>query len=281
MINEYLAHLRQLERSENTIRSYAHDIKCLEIWFKETSGESITSITTPDLKDYKQYLQTTLKMKPKSINRKIACLSSLFDWAESNNIIKHQIKMPALAKEVTPEPRWLEKSEYRRLLRQLDLVNNPRNKAIILLMLNTGLRVSELCGLKWENIKITPRNGELTVKGKGDKYRTIPINKEARDCLLDLGYKSHIGSSEHILVGQRGNLTPRGIQFVLKDVAYQAKIDELSPHVLRHTFCKNLANHGVSIEKIARLAGHSSLESTRGYLEPGKEDLREAVDKLG
>lgn len=75
-------------------------------------------------------------------------------------------------------------------------------------------------------------------------------------------------------------MTPRGIQQLLKKYAERAALQNVTPHQLRHTFCKNLVNAGVGLEKIAMIAGHDSLESTRWYCEPSLQDLQQAVDRV-
>ena len=131
----------------------------------------------------------------------------------------------------------------------------------------------------WRDIRVTDRHGTLTVRnGKGSKHREIPLNKDARRVLLLLGYREHAGKSKPVFLGQRGRLTPRGFQLLLAHYVKAAKLQEVTPHSLRHSFCKNLANAGVSLEKIAALAGHESLETTRRYCEPSLGELEEAVE---
>jgi integrase/recombinase XerC len=86
------------------------------------------------------------------------------------------------------------------------------------------------------------------------------------------------GKATPVFLGQRGRLTPRGFQLLLAHYVKAAKLQEVTPHSLRHSFCKNLANAGVSLEKIAALAGHESLETTRRYCEPSLGELEEAVE---
>jgi site-specific recombinase XerD len=95
-----------------------------------------------------------------------------------------------------------------------------------------------------------------------------------------IGYKQNAGRRSPIFSGQRGPLTSRGLQNIFAKYAEMAKL-EISPHSLRHTFCKNLVNAGVSLEKIAALAGHESLETTRRYTEPSLKDLEKAVELIG
>ena len=153
------------------------------------------------------------------------------------------------------------------------------------LLLHTGLRVAELAALRWADLEVRDRSGQLTVRrGKGRKQRTIPLNVEARHALVELRALRDIHgrgrATAAVLQGQRGPLTERGIQATLARYAAPARIEDLSPHVLRHTWCKNLADAGVRLEVIAALAGHESLETTRRYVEPGQDDLAAAVERI-
>jgi site-specific recombinase XerD len=96
-----------------------------------------------------------------------------------------------------------------------------------------------------------------------------------------LGYEAHAGSSAPIFMGQRGHLTPSGVQRLLRTYAHSAHLEALSPHRLRHTFCKPLVDAGVGLERVAALAGHESLETTRGYCTPSLKDLEQAVELIG
>ena len=83
-----------------------------------------------------------------------------------------------------------------------------------------------------------------------------------------------------IFVGQRGPLTPRGIQLMLKRLLKNTEFKEVSPHQLRHSFCKNLVDVKVSLEKVAALAGHERLDTTKLYCKPSFGDLAKAVEKI-
>jgi site-specific recombinase XerD len=117
--------------------------------------------------------------------------------------------------------------------------------------------------------------------GKGSKRRTIPLNKDARSVLVELGYHKNKGSDQQVLIGQRGAMTPRGIESTLRKYVKQTDLEEVSPHQLRHTFCKNLIDAGVGLEKVATLAGHDNLETTRRYCTPSEQDLAAAVELIG
>jgi integrase/recombinase XerC len=94
-----------------------------------------------------------------------------------------------------------------------------------------------------------------------------------------LGYEENQRAASPAIVGQRGHLTQRGIQTLVEK--YRGDLDNFSCHTLRYTFCKNLVDAGVSLEKVAAFVGHESLETTRRYCEPSPHDLALAVELIG
>jgi site-specific recombinase XerD len=128
------------------------------------------------------------------------------------------------------------------------------------------------------DVEITQRKGSIELHGKGKKDRTVPLNAEARAALQQLGYPGHPDTP--IVTGQRGPMGVKGIQKVVAAIAAAAKLDDCTCHTLRHTFCRRLAEGGARLEQIAALAGHESLDTTRRYVEPGKEELAAAVERL-
>lgn len=278
--------LNSSERSPFTIKNYLCDLDAFGFWFRSQGDSEFEPalITPTDLREYKRYLVETLHLKPKSINRKLSTLRSFLNWANHAGLLPdHRTpRFPKPIQEETLSPMWLDRREQHALLRIIEHRGKKRDIAIVKLLLNTGLRVSELCALTWADIKITQHKGRLTVQsGKGSKRREVPLNKDARNAFLSLGYYEHIGKSERVFMGQRGPMTPRGVESMLRKYVLLTELDEVSPHNLRHTFCKNLIDAGVSLEKVAVLAGHENLETTRRYCSPGERDLESAVELIG
>ncbi len=278
--------LTESERSAYTIKNYLCDLDGFAQWLKSKGNKefSPTLITPTDLREYKHYLDEILELKPQTINRKLSSLRSFLNWAGikgyfPDNRLPH---VPQPVREQASAPKWLDRLEQNSLCRIVEKGRKLRDIAIVKLLLNTGLRVSELCALTWKDIKISPKKGRLSVNhGKGSKRRTIPLNKDARQVLVELGYHKKKGGSERVFIGQRGAMTPRGIESTLRKYVKQTDLEEVSPHQLRHTFCKNLIDAGVSLEKVATLAGHDNLETTRRYCTPSEQDLEAAVELIG
>jgi site-specific recombinase XerD len=278
--------LIESERSAYTIKNYLCDLDGFALWLKSKGNTELapTLITPTDLREYKHYLDESLQLKPQTINRKLSSLRSFLNWAVRegyfpDNRLPH---VPQPVKEQANAPKWLDRLEQHALCRIVEKGRTVRDIAMVKLLLNTGLRVSELCALTWNDLKISPKKGRLSVNhGKGLKRRTIPLNKDARSVLLELGYHKQKGSDQRVFIGQRGAMTPRGIESTLRKYVFKTDLEEVSPHQLRHTFCKNLIDAGVSLEKVATLAGHDNLETTRRYCTPSEQDLAAAVELIG
>ncbi len=282
----FASFLEEAERSPVTIKNYLCDLKYFEKWFEQKTNQKLSPdvITPTDLRDYKHYLSEVLLLKPKTVNRKLSSLKSFLNWSVAEEFISdhHIPHIPKPIKEEKIGPQWLEPLEQHALVRKFEQGKNPRDLTIIQLLLNTGLRVSELCNLMWSDIKITTRKGRLIVRsGKGSKRREIPLNKDARKALFDLDYSQNKGKFEAVFMGQRGPMTPRGVESMFRKYVAHTDLDEVTPHKLRHTFCKNLIDAGVSLEKVAMLAGHENLETTRRYCSPSNHDLEAAVELIG
>ncbi len=276
-------HLEDNERSDHTRANYRDDLDDFAGWYEWKYQEKpILAILQPaELRDWKSHMLEDRKYQPATANRKLAALSSFLRWAESEGH-RAEIRTPRQVRKVQPPPRWLDLKEQRALLRAAERHAGRREAQLCKLLMHTGLRVEEACDLTWEAVEIRERSGKVTVIGKGRKQRSIPLNAEARAALEELaGCNGSVGrASGPILKGQRGPLTPRGVQSILAKLRRHCDLPELSPHVLRHTFGHNLAVAGTPIQVIADLMGHESLETTRRYVQPGQDDLAAAVERL-
>jgi len=187
--------------------------------------------------------------------------------------------------------KWLTKEEQERFLSYIDLEKNEfkrlRNLSIVDLMLYGGLRASEVVELKIEDIKVNG-NIEVTIReGKYSKYANITIvNKYSKNLRNWFKYRQKLTNekyldSPYLFVSERtGQLGARGIQVMLDKYAELAGMDNMTPHRLRHSYCKNLANASISIQTIADLARHSNINTTRIYVENSDKEKLEALNKM-
>lgn len=282
-VPEFFAYLATRERSDNTVRCYKADVAGFAAWYEATMGAPLTSlldITAVELREWKREM-IGRGMKPATVNRRLSAVQSFERWAAEAGKIPGAPERPTSCRQERPGPRWLDRRERLAFLRAVER-GSPRDRAIAAVFLNTGLRVAEMAALLWADVTISERKGAVVVRsGKGAKRREVPLNDEARKALLSIGYAAQAGKSTPIWLGTRGPLTVEGLQRVVEIFGAGAKIERLSCHVLRHTFCHDLLASGVGLEKVASLAGHDSIETTRRYVEPSAADLQDAVDQLG
>lgn len=282
-IEDYITYQKSCGKSSLTLTSYRSDLVQFAKWFERINSMDLKllKITPTDMRYYKQHLMDA-NLRPQTINRRLLSVKYFLEWGWATKRIKSRFPLPQTVKHTQSTPKWLSKTQQNKLLRHVERYGTIRDKAIIKALLNTGLRVSELCSIKWTHVTLTDRKGKVQLQaGKGEKYRDIPLNQEARQAFLDLEYPIYAGTNEFVFKGQRGPLSPRGIQLMLKRLNLPKDLGDVSPHSFRHTFCKNLVNAGVSLEKVAALAGHERLETTKLYCHPSFADLTEAVERIG
>lgn len=282
-IDDYITYQKTTDKSPLTLGSYRSDLLKFASWFESVNNMDmkLANVTPTDARQYKQYLIAS-GLKAPTINRRLLSLKYFLEWGWQTKKIKYRFPLPKTVKQMQTAPKWLNRNQQNQLLRHIEQLGNMRDIAIVKILLNTGLRVSELCSLKWCDIIMSKRKGKLTVNaGKGCKYREVPLNKEARFAIFNLDYTTHAGTETFIFYGQRGVLSSRGVQLMLRRLRTPEELGIISPHQLRHTFCKNLVDAGVSLEKVATLAGHERLDTTKLYCQPSFADLDDAVERIG
>jgi integrase/recombinase XerC len=286
LLPRFEQHLLGEGKSPHTLLAYQRDLRLFAAWFALTNAKPMApeAITPIDLRQYRSYLLTVRDQKPATVNRKLASLSAFCSWAQEGGLIPaNPAKGIAQVEEVRPAPKWLDKNQQYALLRAVQEKGRARDVALITLMLHTGLRVSEVAKLRVGDLSLSPRKGSLTVRGgKGGKYRQVPLNMDARKAIeAYLGGRSTKKDGDCLFVGQRGEpLEPPGIYYLVGRYAYAARLEEVTPHTLRHTFGKNLVDAGVSLDRVAQLLGHESVDTTRIYTTPSEQDLQREVEKV-
>ncbi len=284
-LRRFAQYLRASDKSDNTVEAYLRDLRLFGEWFQSSNGEEMTpeGITPIDVKEYKAYLLQVKRFKPATVNRRLASISAFCAWATKQGLVEaNPAERIGNVQEVELAPRWLTRKEQYALVRAVQKDGNTRDEAVIMLLLHTGLRVSEASNLRLSDIEISQRKGEVTVRdGKGGKHRVVPLNADVRRALAEYLESRPEALHDYVFVGkQKGQLKPWGIQYVASKYAYLAKLDSVTPHTLRHTFGKNLVDAGVSLDKVATLLGHKNLNTTRVYTRPSGADLATAVEKL-
>jgi site-specific recombinase XerD len=283
-------YLRELDRSPSTVASYLRELQGFARWFEQTNGEPLTpaALTGRDVRDFREFCQVNHGDAPATVNRRLAAIRAYGAWlVETEQLPGNPAERVKLIGEVPLAPHSLDRRQLAALERELERTVNraitvvakflaARDRAMVLLLANTGLRVSELCALEIADVAISERSGSVMVRrGKGNKQRSVPLNVEARRALTVWLHTYAHAEGEALFCG----LTPRGVQYAIKEYGRRACVP-VTPHTLRHSFAKSLADAGVRAEEIAALLGHSKLETTRRYTQPTSKDLAAAVERL-
>lgn len=283
MLELYHKYLLKKGKSPHTVKNYIADLSQFQRWFEESTGERFApdKITEVDVRSYRAYLMNVRQLKPSSIRRKLEAIRKFLDWAVKQDIISRnpakEVEAPA---SVTLPPRSLSEKDFFRLRRSFYKEGNERDIAIFEILANTGIRVSELCSLKLSDVQISERKGKLIVRyGKGQKYREVPLNSDARKALNEYLKSRADENNERLFLGERGPLTPSGVFRIIKRYARDAGV-EVSPHQLRHTFARRLLQSGADIVTVQQILGHANLNTTAVYLKPDYAEQEEAVEKI-
>jgi site-specific recombinase XerD len=289
----FQAYLTNRDRSPKTVHGYGSDLRQFEKWL----GRPLESMTNADVRMYRDYLFEK-GASANTISRHLASLASFGMWGETRgglfaeNPALHveQVEVSMLA------PRWLTKVQKKRLLNVIEedarkakekyprlWLLRFRDAVMVRFLLHTGLRVGELCDLRLSDLTLGERKGSVLVRrGKGRKQRVVMLMNETRKDLAEWLKVRPPVLSDCLFVGQVGDeIQPRLVQRVVQRYAEAAEIEDLTPHVLRHTFARSLLDSGATPFEVAKLLGHSSLDSTMRYTQPSEEDLRNAVERLG
>lgn len=228
-------------------------------------------------RDFKRYLKLERGWKPASVNLALAAVDHF------NRFLGLGPAMVSREPLAQTAPRALSAEEQRALLRATENAK-PRDRAIVVLLLYTALRLTELVTLDVADARLSARKGLLVVRsGKGDLYREIPLNRPVREALeawIQIRTQRVAAGELALFVGSKGHrLSPRAVDMVVRNTARRADLT-LSAHVLRHTCVTNLVRAGNDIVLVAELAGHRRLETTRRYSLPSAADRQAAMDNL-
>ena len=283
VIQPFLDYLKFEKRfSQHTIISYQTDLVAFFDYLQLSYGgvplEQLTHI-------YIRSWLASLKdegMTAKSINRKISTLRSFFKYQLKLGLI-HQTPMIKInaPKNEKRLPRFVAKKDVDTLINHVEFSNDWKGKTdklIFLIFYNTGMRLSELIGLKEGNIDFY--NHSIKVLGKGNKERIIPMSNElAGEIKNYLNAKKEFTvnyAPEVLLLNEKGKkLAPRSVYSTVKNyLGLATTVEKKSPHILRHSFATHLTNNGADLNAVKELLGHSSLAATQVYTHNTIEKLK-------
>jgi integrase/recombinase XerD len=281
-INSFLTHVRvEKGLSPNTVIAYRRDILKFEA-FARKRKLSLESVSRDDLIDFLASLYR-LKLESRTVARHLVTLRNFFRFAQIQELIAEDpslnLESPKIRRSL---PGYLRLEEVERLVAQPD-EKTPlglRDRAMLDVLYSTGLRVSELIGLRVMDLDASA--GCIRCIGKGDKERIVPIGKKAlvlvdrylRDSRPKLLGKTN---STSLFINRRGGPLSRvGVWKILSAYGRQAGLRmALTPHMLRHSFATHLLERGADLRSVQLMLGHSDISTTQIYTHVVEERLKQ------
>ncbi len=264
----------------NTLAAYRRDLSMLAAWLEGEAGRPLATLRESDLLAYAAHRHAGSRAT--SANRRLTVFKRFFRWALRERIVSED---PTLrlrnARQALRVPKTLSETQVDALLAAPDTATplGLRDRAMLELMYASGLRVSELVGLK--TVQLGLAEGALRVTGKGARERMLPFGEEAHASLtryLADARRAILGeqASDALFVTARGGAMTRQMFWKLvKRHAVAAGIDApLSPHTLRHAFATHLLNHGADLRAVQMLLGHADISTTTIYTHVARERLK-------
>ena len=297
VVADYLEALRAAGRSPRTVEWYRAFLAEFGAFVaRDAAPARLADLAPPNARRWLVTLQArSRRPAPASLAGRIRTLKAFGSWVTAEyDLGKHPLAGLQVPKVPDQLVRSLRESDVRRLLAALEVHSQQpeRDRAVLLLLLDTGLRIGEAAGLHMRDVDLEA--GRCRVMGKGARERVVPLGRTARRALRRyLLAAGHHARGEAPLFAQRGGepLAVVGLQHLIRRVVAGAGALSVhcTPHILRHTFARNFLTNGGDVFSLQRILGHSpaSLEITRRYVRLLDDDLREAhrraspVDRLG
>ena len=258
---------RTLKYYESTIR------KCLDY-----IGKPLRFVDANDIRRCLSWAMVERGCTPTTVNNERRCLSTFFQWLENEDIIrKSPVKRTKALKEEKADKKPFSDDEVARLR---EACEDERERAIFELLLSSGMRVSELCGLNIADMDMQGR--ECEVLGKGNKRRTCYFSAEAK-LHMERYLNDRNDDCEALFVSKSGpasRLSPGTIEKMAREMGHRANVANVHPHRFRRTMATNNLRRGMRLEEIQQLLGHSNMDTTLIYAKVDREMLKVNARRL-
>lgn len=266
-IERFLQHMRfERQASVHTISSYQRDLAAWQAYCRSNA------LQDPDAVQFSHVQQFMAQehrrgLAAKSVQRRLSALRSLFKYLLKQGAMTHNpsqgLRAPKAPRKL---PQVLDVDEAVRLVElPTDGALGVRDRALLELLYSSGLRVSELCSLTWRNLDL--EDGLVTVLGKGNKTRVVPVGSHAVSALQALREQSAAPSGAPVFTGRGGAfISARAIQLRLRQLAQQQGIwKRVYPHLLRHSFASHMLESSGDLRSVQELLGHADIATTQIY----------------
>lgn len=283
MIEQFLTYLRSEKRfSNHTVRAYENDLVKFATYLKDVYSEN--DLARADVRHVRSWLasQSEEKISSRTIRRRISSLSAFYRFLQKSGVVaENPVRKLPLPKIQTSLPKFIRERDIVDLLENFDPEDDfflLRDKLIVALLYNTGMRRSELVNIQMKDLNLPV----IKVKGKRNKERLVPLSGSVLEMLQEYinqreRYLNEAGlHSEHLLITRKGTgIYPEVVYRVVKKYFSHPNFSRKNhPHVLRHSFATAMLNHGADILHVKEILGHSNLNATQVYTHITSENLK-------
>ena len=266
ILKRYKACLIIAGRSPKTIEAYERIVKKLFIALQK----NYTDMTVSDLRYFLAY-EKSRGVSNRTLENTRVQISSFFTWLLDEELINknpcRSIAPIKFTKEVKLPFSAIEIDAIR------SACKNKKERAIVEVLLSSGVRVSELCTIRISDINFDTLS-VIVKEGKGSKQRTVYINELASKHLVEYLTARNVNGDYLFYNKKKQPLNPGGVRHLLKTIEERAGITNVHPHRFRRTFATGMANRGMDIQEIGKLLGHSNLDTTMTYVHISEEKIR-------
>ncbi len=281
MIEQFLSHL-QVERrmSPNTLDAYRRDLAALAEWAaQDGAGVAVEALDSEQLRRFIAD-EHRRGLAAKSLQRRLSACRSFYAWLLKNGRIAvspaASLRAPKAPRKL---PQVLDADEAVQLVElPTDAPLGLRDRALLELFYSSGLRLSELCALRWRDLDFAA--GTVTVLGKGNKQRSVPVGSHARKALAEWRAETGAGNDAPVFPGRGGGpISQRAVQVRIKQLALrQGLYKHVHPHMLRHSFASHILESSGDLRGVQELLGHADIATTQIYTHLDFQHLAKVYD---
>jgi len=281
-LEDFKIHLKSEKNfSSHTVRAYINDVYTFLLWLNDINPLKLE----PEKFSEYLYFINQLNYTKTTIARKIASIRAFYKYLYQEELIGYNpIDSIVIPKQNKSLPNFLYEEEVENILRgiKIDTPAGYRNRIILELLWVSGMRISELSGLNYENLNL--EQNEIRVFGKGAKERIVLIPDKTKEGLInyinnvsDLICKKEKNSSSPLFINYNGyRLQNQSIRKALKQCLKNINFTKrVTPHVFRHSFATKLLEHGADLRIVQELLGHSSIKNTQIYTHVSIQRLKD------